>query len=258
MRKTSVVVYNQIESGGLLSKMRWRVYAKLYDMGPATAAELANTFGPSRGGRGEAGNVHARLNELLERGVAEVVRERTCSVTGRVVNEYDVTDQLPKQVDRAPKPVLTSRMRKQFREAAAFLEVTGDAAQATAIRDAIVALDKFQRLRESVMSARQKGLRLPTSFGSSATRATSNVWVHYSLDDFNWGELDEKLIEIASLYNGTQSGSGTGFGETSWRDNGFVFDLRTEAESFAAAVKDNWPKIGIDVFESDLLLRQEE
>lgn len=157
-RKTSVAVYNQIQSEGLLSKMRWRVYAKLYDMGPATAAELAQTFGPSRGGRGEAGNVHARLNELLERGVAEVLRERECTVTKRIVNEYDVTDQLPSKVDKVPKPVLTSRMRKQFREAATFLESKGDTSDAIAIRDAIVALDKFQKIRETVMSSRQGNL----------------------------------------------------------------------------------------------------
>ena len=157
-RKTSVAVYNQIQSEGLLSKMRWRVYAKLYDMGPATAAELAQTFGPSRGGRGEAGNVHARLNELLERGVAEVLRERECTVTKRIVNEYDVTDQLPSKVDKVPKPVLTSRMRKQFREAATFLESKGDVTDASAIRDAIVALDKFQKIRETVMSSRQGSL----------------------------------------------------------------------------------------------------
>lgn len=158
MRKTSVSVYNQIQSEGLLSKMRWRVYAKLYDMGPATAAELAQTFGPSRGGRGEAGNVHARLNELVERGVAEVLRERECSVTKRVVNEYDVTDQLPQKVDKVPKPVLTPRMRKQFREAAAFLESAGDLSDADAIRNAIVALDRFQKHRETVMSSRQGSL----------------------------------------------------------------------------------------------------
>lgn len=157
-RRTSVAVYNQIQSEGLLSKMRWRVYAKLYQLGPATAAELAQTFGPSRGGRGEAGNVHARLNELVERGVAEVVRTRSCTVTKRDVHEYDVTDQLPQKVDKLPKPVLTSRMRKQFREAAAFLESTGDSADATSIRNAIVALDKFQKHRETVMSSRQRSL----------------------------------------------------------------------------------------------------
>ena len=157
-RKTSVAVYNQIQSEGLLSKMRWRVYAKLYSMGPATAAELAQTFGQSRGGRGESGNVHARLNELLERGVAEVLRERECTVTKRVVNEYDVTDQLPTKVDKLPKPVLTSRMRKQFRDAAAFLESTGATFDADAIRNAIVALDKFQKHRETVMGSRQQSL----------------------------------------------------------------------------------------------------
>lgn len=80
-RQTSISVYNEIRENGLLSRMRWAVYDKLFQYGPATASELAKRFPPSVGGRGEAGNVHARLGELVDRQAARVVRERKCSVT---------------------------------------------------------------------------------------------------------------------------------------------------------------------------------
>lgn len=95
-RQTSVDTYRTIEREGLLSKMRFRVYAMLYEHGPATAAELASKFPPSVGGRGEAGNVHARLGELVSLKCAmELPDVRECRVTGRLVTVYDVTDLLP-------------------------------------------------------------------------------------------------------------------------------------------------------------------
>ncbi len=98
-RSTSIDVYREIESEGLLSKMRFEVYSTLYRIGPATAGEMAADLvkngSPSGGGRAGPGNVSARLVELRDLGVAKEIGERTCKITDRNVIEWDVTDQLP-------------------------------------------------------------------------------------------------------------------------------------------------------------------
>lgn len=114
-RHTSIAVYREIEARGLLSEMRWKVYDKLFQHGPATAAELASKFPPSVGGRGEAGNVHARLGELVERGVAYIVRDRVCRITGHTVAEYDVTDQLPTDPPKQSRELLSKKSLEALR-----------------------------------------------------------------------------------------------------------------------------------------------
>lgn len=98
-RQNSTSVFNEIRAKGLLSDMRWRVYAALFEHGPATAAELASKFPPSVGGRGEAGNIHARLGELVALGVATITQERKCRIVqhNQEVFEYDVTNKLPRK-----------------------------------------------------------------------------------------------------------------------------------------------------------------
>lgn len=91
MRKTSAAVYNEIEKSGLLSHRRWQVYSTLFDIGPATAAEISDIDKGSFTNPAKGDNSHARLNELMKMGVVEEVGERTCRITGKNVNIYDVT-----------------------------------------------------------------------------------------------------------------------------------------------------------------------
>jgi hypothetical protein len=98
-RRTSADVYRQIREEGLLSEMRFTVYDALFIHGPATAGEISKGLiqvgVPSGGGRAGPGNVSARLVELRDLGTAEELGEKECSVTGRNVILWDVTDQLP-------------------------------------------------------------------------------------------------------------------------------------------------------------------
>ncbi len=104
-RETSIEVYRRIEAEGLLSDRRWEVYSQLYQYGPATAAELAEKFPPSRGGRGLAGNVHARLGELRDRGVVVEMGPRMYRITGNRVIVYDVTAKLPSEATMSAKNI---------------------------------------------------------------------------------------------------------------------------------------------------------
>jgi len=87
IRQTSIQAYREIEARGLLSKVRWLVYAHLYTHGPLTGSEL-NT---QMGGVG----YHKRLSELERLGVATTVGRKTCSITRRECELWDVTAYLP-------------------------------------------------------------------------------------------------------------------------------------------------------------------
>jgi len=95
IRDTSIEAYHQIRDEGLLSPMRQRVLDVLVQIRPATSGEIGAQFPKSKGGRGEAGNVHARLNEMRRLGVVYEVRLRKCTVTEKNVIEWDVTGNLP-------------------------------------------------------------------------------------------------------------------------------------------------------------------
>lgn len=105
-RKTSIDTYRQIEADGLLSKRRWEVYQCLYKLGPMTQGETAkrielvvvNIDRPS---------ITPRFAELEAMGVIETVGERACNVTGRNVLVWDVTANLPRQIDK--KKELTAK-----------------------------------------------------------------------------------------------------------------------------------------------------
>lgn len=87
IRQTSIQAYREIEAKGLLSKVRWLVYAHLYTHGPLTGSELNSQMG----GVG----YHKRLSELERLGVVATVGRRTCSITGMECELWDVTANLP-------------------------------------------------------------------------------------------------------------------------------------------------------------------
>jgi hypothetical protein len=91
-RQTSINCYNQIKAKGLISKRRFEVYQAIYNSAPCTSSEAmigklnsTNVLSQSR----------ARFTELRELGVIYEKGIKKCSVTGRNVIEWDLTDRLP-------------------------------------------------------------------------------------------------------------------------------------------------------------------
>ena len=99
-RQTSIETYHAIEANGLLSQRRWAVYRTLFEIGPATAAEISEADDSSFTNPAKGDNSHARLNELIKQGCVEEVGTRICSITGREVLLYDVTKNLPAKLER--------------------------------------------------------------------------------------------------------------------------------------------------------------
>lgn len=75
--------------------MRMQTYELLYKFGPMTAVEMVRKNRERYGNESGIDSYHKRLSELRDIGVVYEVRERVCSVTGRNVIEWDVTDKLP-------------------------------------------------------------------------------------------------------------------------------------------------------------------
>jgi hypothetical protein len=88
MRQTSILAYEAVKASGKLSDMRWRVYDFLYKYGPLTGRELdAKMASPNE----TRTSYHKRLSELERMGLAYIVAERICSITGHQAIEWDVT-----------------------------------------------------------------------------------------------------------------------------------------------------------------------
>lgn len=96
-RQTSSDTYHAIKDNGLLSDLRFRVYDILYHHGPLTQMESCRK-------NDEPGiqdrSLMPRFAELERFGVIRAIRERPCSITGRMVLEWDVTDKLPVKFDK--------------------------------------------------------------------------------------------------------------------------------------------------------------
>ena len=94
-RQTSIDCYNEIKENGLLSKKRLEVYFAILKNAPCTSSEAmtsnlnsTNVLSQSR----------ARFTELRELGVIYEKSERKCTITGKNVIEWDLTDRLPKDI----------------------------------------------------------------------------------------------------------------------------------------------------------------
>lgn len=98
MRKTSVLVYNQIKEEGTLSKRRWETYDALFRSGPMTINETLKCLPYS-----QHKSISPRFAELRDMGAIEEVGERECFVTGRVCILWDVSGKLPKKLVKPDK-----------------------------------------------------------------------------------------------------------------------------------------------------------
>lgn len=98
IRQNSIDCYNQIKNKGLLSKRRLEVYNALFNIGrPSTTQEIFSKLHHLR-------LEQTRLSELRERGVIYERQIRTCTISGHLAIEWDLTDKLPKKLDKKNKP----------------------------------------------------------------------------------------------------------------------------------------------------------
>ena len=94
-RQTSIDCYNEIKANGLLSKKRFEVYQALYNLAPCTSAEALSTMLSKNSAITSS---RARFTELRELGVIYEKGTKKCSITGRNAIEWDLTDNLPKNI----------------------------------------------------------------------------------------------------------------------------------------------------------------
>ena len=95
-RQTSIDCFNQIKEEGLLSKRRLQVYESIYNSAPCTASEVFKD-------KNLKTNQSGRFTELRDLGVIYEKGERTCSITGKNVIEWDLTDRLPVNIKNSKK-----------------------------------------------------------------------------------------------------------------------------------------------------------
>ena len=99
VRQTSIDCYNEIKQTGLLSKRRLEVYEALLYSAPCTSSEAIRNAKTTFGVFG----VSSRFTELRDLGVIYEKGEKKCSITGRNVIEWDLTDRLPVNVKKTIK-----------------------------------------------------------------------------------------------------------------------------------------------------------
>ena len=99
-RQTSIDCYNEIKEQGLLSNMRFKVYEAILRKAPCTSGEAFATMTTKEN---QISQSRARFTELRELGVIYEKGEKQCSITGRNVIEWDLTDRLPVNVKSSNK-----------------------------------------------------------------------------------------------------------------------------------------------------------
>lgn len=90
-RPTSLSAYSDLVTSGALGAKQRAVWGLLSQGRPMTGRELDRELGWTQ-------DAHKRLSELEVAGVVKVVGERLCSVTGRKVCEWYITEKDPNTV----------------------------------------------------------------------------------------------------------------------------------------------------------------
>ena len=114
VRSTSRETYRQINTEGLLKGRRLVVYNWLFDNGPATGSEVVVGVTPE--GQQRISQDRARLNELAAQGCIAEVGTVRCSVTGREVIQWDVTDRLPSALPKKEKLMTKAELLARIAE----------------------------------------------------------------------------------------------------------------------------------------------
>ena len=99
-RQTSIDCYNKIKQEGLLSNMRFKVYEAILRKAPCTSGEA---FAIMTTKENQISQSRARFTELRDLGVIYEKGEKKCSITGRNVIEWDLTDRLPVNLKKTNK-----------------------------------------------------------------------------------------------------------------------------------------------------------
>ena len=105
IRQTSIDCYTQIKQEGLLSKKRLEVYRAILKKSPCSSGEAFATMTTKEN---QISQSRARFTELRDLGVIYEKGEKKCSITGRNVIEWDLTDRLPVNIK---KPKTTKQHR---------------------------------------------------------------------------------------------------------------------------------------------------
>ena len=108
-RQTSIDCYNKIKEQGLLSNMRFKVYEAILKKAPCTSGEAFATMTTKEN---QISQSRARFTELRNLGVIYEKGEKQCTITGRNVIEWDLTDRLPVNIKN------TNKTKKQRLDAA--------------------------------------------------------------------------------------------------------------------------------------------
>jgi len=97
-RYTSDQAYEEIRAKGLLGRRQLQVYSVLRKHGPMTAGELYKIAREQyqQFDLPANSNIHTRLGELRDRGVAKELPARKCKVTNKLAIEWQSTNDLPK------------------------------------------------------------------------------------------------------------------------------------------------------------------
>jgi hypothetical protein len=93
-RVTSIDTYRRIDSEGLLSPLRFKVYTALYMSGPSTAREIHAKYFKEM----TRDTISPRFAELERAGVIESIGTKTCEVSGNLAILWRTNDELPKKV----------------------------------------------------------------------------------------------------------------------------------------------------------------
>ncbi len=105
-RQTSIDCFKQIQAQGLLSKRRLEVLETILLSAPCTSSEAIKNAKVTFGVFG----VSSRFTELRDLGVIYEKGIKKCTVTGRNVIEWDLTDKLPL---KEKVPVVTKKQKIQ-------------------------------------------------------------------------------------------------------------------------------------------------
>ncbi len=110
MRQTSLAAYLAIQKSGVLSRCRWQVYDYLFHHGPLTSAQVDAQL---RGGEVRP-SFGKRLPELESLGVVYRVRIGTCPITGNQSYVWGVTDFIPEEGAKLPRPTSRAELLEEL------------------------------------------------------------------------------------------------------------------------------------------------
>jgi len=97
---TSIKVYNQIKSEGLLSDKRMKVYEIFMEYGELTGSQVSEIYKSLHPTSQHSETIRNRITELRDMGVLEELGTTICHLSKREVVKFGLTDQLPNKLEK--------------------------------------------------------------------------------------------------------------------------------------------------------------